>query len=35
VGEATVNVSTGIQDPWYPLLTNTAQATSSVQLKEG
>ncbi|TMM02233.1 MAG: hypothetical protein E6G02_11585 [Actinobacteria bacterium] len=33
-GTATLTASTGMADPWYPLLTDTASATTGVQLKE-
>jgi hypothetical protein len=34
-GTATVSASTGMQDPWYPLLTDTAATTAAVDIKEG
>ena len=34
-GTATVSASTGMADPWYPLLTDTASSTVGVQLTEG
>ena len=34
-GTATVTASTGMADPWYPLLTDSASSTVGVQLTEG